>query len=486
MSMDPAVRAPRFAVIGAGMSGILAAIELRRRGFENFTVYEKAARLGGTWRENTYPGVACDVPSHVYSYSFELKPDWSERFSPGREILGYLETTAAKYGVDCHIRYEIEIERAEFQNGRWQLTGSDGLADEVDFVIAATGFLHHPARPDIAGLAGFDGACFHTAQWDHSVDLTGKRVGIVGTGSTATQIVPAIVDRVGALTLFQRTPQWIMPLPNAVYSDVEKRMYREKPELLKQSYVYWAERFNETFARAVIGDRDELQRIEDICRANLENSVADSKLRAKLTPNYRAACKRIIMSDGFYQAIQRPNVHLAVEGIEAVEAGGVLTDDGRRHALDVLILATGFDGHAFTRPMQVVGAGGRTLDQQWAEGNEAYRSVAVPGFPNFFLLVGPNSPIGNFSIIMISELQLGYVMQLIDAAVKHNVAVAPTFAATQRFNAALRTAMKSTVWASGCRSWYLDKNGNPAMWPWSFEQFEADMRRVDMNDFELK
>jgi cation diffusion facilitator CzcD-associated flavoprotein CzcO len=356
----------------------------------------------------------------------------------------------------------------------------------VDAVIAATGVLHVPAYPDILGLKDFAGACFHSARWDHSVALDGRRVGVIGTGSTAIQIVPALADRVASLHLFQRTPQWVLPLANPSYSEDEKAMYRASPERLQQSYAFWAQRFVDTFAEAVIGNETELGKIEALCRANLEDNVCDPELRRKLTPNYRAACKRLIMSEEFYPALQKPNVHLVTDGIERTEPEGVRTKDGVLHPLDVLVLATGFDGHAFLRPMEVVGEQGRTLNETWSQSNEAYRSVAVPGFPNFFLLVGPNSPIGNSSVIQISELQIAYIQQLLDLVRDGSCrGVAPTAVAAQAFNASLREAMKGTVWVTGCKSWYLDRNGNPALWPWSFDRFRDEMRQPDLADFAL-
>ena len=353
-------------------------------------------------------------------------------------------------------------------------------------VIAATGVLHHPVYPDIEGLDSFEGACFHSARWDHSVPLDGQRVGIVGTGSTGVQIVPAIVDRVAKVSLFQRTAQWILPLPNPEHSEQEKAAFRASPELMRETYLYLAERFQNTFARAVVGDQEQMAKIEEACRTNLEENIHDPGLRKKLTPDYKVACKRLIMSDAFYPAIQKTSAELVTDGIERIEPGGIRTVDGRLHELDVLVLATGFDGHRFMRPIQIVGRDGRTLEDAWADANEAYRSVAVPGFPNFFMMVGPNSPIGNFSLIMISEMQLAYIMQLVDLIRTGRYReVAPTAAATARFNAAIKEAMKGTVWVTGCRSWYLDKNGNPAMWPWTFERFEAEMAAPDLSEFEL-
>lgn len=479
-------RALRVAVIGAGMSGILAAIKLREAGITDLVIYEKADRLGGTWRDNTYPGLSCDVPSHLYTYSFEPNPDWSHRFSPGAEIQAYFEKVAAKYDVEPLIAYNAEVTRAAYQDGKWRLEIKDGRTDVVDIVLTATGVLHHPVYPKIDGLDSFAGACFHSARWDHEVPLAGKRVGVIGTGSTGVQILPAIVDQVASIGLFQRTAQWILPLPNPEHSEEEKAAFRASPELLRATYLDLAERFQNTFARAVVGDSAQMQRIADACRANLDDNVADPELRRQLTPDYQVACKRLIMSDQFYPAIQKPNAHLVTDAIDRIEPAGVRTADGRLHELDVLVLATGFDGHRFMRPMQIVGRDGLTLEDAWADANEAYRSVAVPGFPNFFTMVGPNSPIGNFSLIMISEMQLAYIMQLIELIRTGKYReVAPTAAATARFNAAIKEAMKGTVWVTGCRSWYLDKNGNPAMWPWTFERFEAEMAKPDLSEFEL-
>ena len=477
----------RFAIIGAGMSGILTAIKLREAGHQDFTIYEKADRLGGTWRDNTYPGLSCDVPSHLYRYSFEPNAEWSRWFSSGAEIQAYFEGVAAKYDIESDIRFQTEITRAEFKNGRWHLDTGDGEGDVVDIVICATGVLHRPVMPDIAGLEDFAGASFHSARWDHDVALEGVRIGIVGTGSTAIQIVPAIVDRVAQVSLFQRTAQWVLPLPNPAYSDEEKEAFRSTPDLMQETYDQLDQRFRSTFARAVVGDREQMAKLETLCRQNLQENVKDARLRGRLTPDYRVACKRLVMSDDFYPAIQKPNAELVTAGIECIEAAGVRTRDGRLHELDVLVLATGFDAHSFMRPMQVVGRDGLSIDQAWSKATEAYRSVAVPGFPNFFMLVGPNSPIGNFSVIMISELQLSYVMQLVDLVHQGRCReIAPKIGPTRRFNDAIKSAMKGTVWVSGCKSWYLDQSGNPALWPWPFERFAEEMQRPDLDDFELR
>lgn len=474
----------KIAIIGAGMSGILAAIKLTEQGCKNVTMYEKADRLGGTWRDNTYPGLSCDVPSHHYTYRFEPNPDWTSQFASGEEIYRYFERAAHKYQVADKIVYGHEATQAEYRDGKWVLQFSNGRVETIDIIIAATGVLHHPVMPDIPGLDDFAGAKFHSARWDHSVDLKDKNVGVIGTGSTAMQIVPAIIDEVRHLSLFQRTAQWVLPLPNQEYSEQERAEFRANPELMRDLYDKWANQFTHTFSRAVIGGKDELQKIAELCEINLETNVHDPVLREKLRPNYVATCKRLVMSDQFYPAIQKPNASLVTSPIERIEGGGVRTKDGQLHELDVLVLATGFDGHAYVRPMELVGRDGVKLSEAWHESAEAYRSIALPGFPNFFMMVGPNSPIGNFSVIMISEMQFDYIMQLIaHTAEIDKKAVEPTADATQAFNQAVKDAMQGTVWVTGCQSWYLDKNGNPTLWPWTFERFQEEMKEPDYADF---
>ena len=470
-------RSLRFAIIGAGMSGILSAIKLQEAGFEDFTLYEKAERLGGTWRENTYPGIACDVPSHLYSYSFEPNSEWSHRFSPGDEIQAYFEGVARRYGVEGRIRCGEEVTRCAFERGRWRLETKSGRRDEADVVIAATGVLHHPNLPDIAGLDAFEGALFHSARWDHGVRLDGRRVGIIGTGSTAVQIVSALVDRVARLSLFQRTAQWIMPQENPAYSEAEQAEFRHHPELMRKLHTDLSTLFAQGFSNAVVDAASpQMKLIEETCRANLESSVRDPLLREKLRPSYRAACKRLIISPDFYQAIQKPNAELVTEGIERVEPDGVRTRDGRLIELDVLVLATGFRADRFVRPMHVAGPGGQSLDERWVKRPDAYLSIAVPGFPNFFMLNGPNGPVGNFSLIEVAELQMAYILQLVEPLRAGRCReISPTPEATARFEAARVDAAKRTVWTTGCRSWYLDDRGIPAVWPWTFDRFREEM-----------
>ena len=485
--MSRAVRDLRIAVVGAGMAGILAAIKLGEAGLRDVVVYEKADRLGGTWRENTYPGIACDVPSHLYSYSFAPNPDWSHYFSPGDEIAAYLERVARGHGVAAAIRFGEEVTRADFSDGRWQLATSSGRRDVADVVIAATGVLHHPRHPEIAGLASFGGACFHSARWDHDVPLTGRRVGIVGTGSTAVQIVSAIVDRVETLALFQRTAQWIMPQENLAYREEEKAEWRAHPERIGELRREISQVFADHFANAVVdAESPQMRLIDEMCRANLEMSVADPELRERLRPSYHAACKRLVISPDFYQAIQKPNAELVTSPIDRVEPTGVRTGDGRLHALDLLVLATGFRVDRFMRPMAITGRDGVRLDEVWAERPTAYLSISIPSFPNLFMLNGPNGPVGNFSLIEVAELQFAYVAQLIELLRAGRCReVSATAPATARFETDRTAAARKTVWMTGCRSWYLDDRGIPAAWPWTFDRFRAAMTAPQLGDYEL-
>jgi cation diffusion facilitator CzcD-associated flavoprotein CzcO len=489
---DPADLSPsgdlRVVIIGAGMSGVLAAIELKKAGLEDFVLYEKGDRVGGTWRENTYPGIACDVPSHFYSYSFELNPDWSHRFSPGSEIQAYFDGVARRYDIESRIRFGKEVVRCMFEDGRWQLELHDGTVDEADFVIAATGVLHHPAMPDLAGLDRFEGAAFHSARWPADLELAGKRVGVVGTGSSAVQIVTAVIDEVAELSLFQRTPQWITPIENPAYTADEQAQFRSHPETMQAVRREIANAFTLGFANALVDAASPiLALIHQGCVANLENSVRDPVLREKLRPDYRATCKRLILSDGFYAAIQRDHAELVTEAIERIEPRGVRTRDGRLHELDVLVLATGFRVSQFVRPIEVIGRSGAHLDDVWKDGPFAYLSISVPDFPNFFMLQGPTSPVGNFSLIEVAELQVGYLLQLIDT-VRSGACreVCATPSAMDRYADERREAAKSTIWASGCRSWYIGQDGLPIAWPFTFDRFREEMKQPRLEDFERR
>jgi cation diffusion facilitator CzcD-associated flavoprotein CzcO len=474
----------RFIVMGAGLSGIMSAIKLEQAGFADVTLFEKADRPGGTWRDNTYPGIACDIPSHFYSYSFAPNPEWSSRYAPGSEIQSYIESVMRRYDVARRIRFGEEIIRCEFSAGRWQVETKCGHRDVADVLIAATGVTHHPNLPDIPGLESMGEAAFHSARWNHQIKTAGAKVGIVGTGSSSVQIVPALVNRAAKVSLFQRTPQWIMPQENVLYTEAEKANFRSDPRAIEGLRSMLQRRFTELIANALVDiDSPQYKAIEDACIANLETQVTDPALKEKLRPNYRAACKRLVVSPDFYAAIQSPNAELVVERIDRIEANGVRTRDGRLHELDVLVLATGFKTHHFMRPIEVIGPNGLRLNDVWSSRPRAYLTVAVPGFPNLFMLNGPHSPVGNFPLIEVAELQMNYVLQLIAELRNGCRGLSPSPEITARYDQERIAASKKTIWATGCNSWYIDGEGVPAAWPWKIERFYEAMSKPDLTDY---
>lgn len=474
-----------IAVIGAGMAGILTAIKLRELGLE-FTVYEKADRVGGTWRENTYPGLACDVPSIVYSYSFDHNPEWSRRYAPGHEIQAYFEGAAERHGIVPFIRFGDEVTSCEWIDGRWQLETASGYRDSAEVVIAATGVLHHPRYPDIEGLDTFAGQAFHSARWDHDAPLDGRRVGVVGAGSTAVQITSALVDRVAHFSMFQRTAQWVMKEPNLDITEEKKDEFRRNPARMAELQTMLAKKFREYLVPGFLDVNSErMSEIEERCLRDLEDNVHDEVLREKLRPKYRAGCKRLVVSPDFFEKVQRPNATVVTSPIERVEPGGVRTGDGVLHELDVLVLATGFRPDRFVRPINMRGRDGVELNEVWADGPIAYLSVTVPGFPNFFMLNGPNGPIGNLSLVEVAEHQLGYILKLVDKLMTGDrKEIVVTEEATRAFEAERIAAAANTVWASGCNSWYLDKNGIPATWTLSYDRFLDEMAEPNLAVFE--
>lgn len=478
-------RPPAIAIVGAGMSGIAAVVKLREAGYTDLTVYEKADRVGGTWRENTYPGLSCDVPSYWYSFTFAPNPDWSHRFSYGPEIQAYMERVAREFGVTDLVRFGTPVTELTYEAPRWRLRTAAGEERVFDVVVTATGVLHHPVVPDIPGLDRFRGHAFHSARWDHSVSLAGRRVGVVGTGSTASQIVGAIAAEVAHLSVFQRTPQWMAPLPQKAYSERWKRFLRRFPFVLRLLYhaYYWF--MSRAIGGAVLGDEKAHRRVSEACLRNLERNVRDPELRRKLTPDYQAACKRLVICSDFYPAITRANAELVTEAIERIDETGVVTADGRHHPLDVLVLATGFDPTAFVLPIRVTGEDGTTLDAFWQGTPRAHRAMGVPGFPNFWMLEGPTGPIGNLSLITITEYQVEYLIQCLDEMKREGLeALAPTREAFEAYNAEIREALPRTIWVTGgCNSWYLDKTGLPNLYPWSPSRFRREMRRPDFGEY---
>lgn len=478
----------RFVVIGAGMSGILASIRLREAGYCNVILLEKAATLGGTWRENRYPGLNCDVPAHAYTYSFAPNAEWSSYLAPGPEIQDYFVDVFDRYKLGEIAHFGQEVDSVTYRDGVWTVATKAGMVCEADVVLAATGVLHHPRMPDIAGMESFAGTIAHSARWDESTPTDGLRIGIVGSGSTGVQIVSELAPRASKVSHFQRSPQWIMPMPNEPYTDEQREAFRRDPALIDAirydpQYLANVLRFTEGIIKP---DSEEMLAIEAIVLDNLEQNVTDPVLREKLRPDYRAACKRLIYSPDYYQVVQQHDVDIIVEGIERIEPEGIRTRDGVMHELDVIILATGFHADRFIRPTTVTGRGGVSLDEIWSSHATAYNAISLPDFPNFFFLNGPTGPVGNFSLIDVAERQWGYIEQLFDKVATGACAeISVTADAMARYDAARAEAARGTIFASGCSSWYIGKDGVPMTWPWSYGRFAEVMEKPDFGDFEM-
>ena len=481
-------RALRYAIIGAGMAGLLAAIKLKQQGQNNFVVYEKAGTIGGTWRDNRYPGLTCDVPAHAYTYSFAPYAEWNAYHATGAEIKRYFDTVAQDYNLAPFIQFHTEVTQCKFDEAaqQWHIDLSTGARDCVDVIICASGVLHHPKMPDIEGREDFKGACFHSAQWDESVTLDNQRIGLIGSGSSGIQIATALSARAKQLVHFQRSPQWIMPVQQFPYSEAEKQAFRQdvdKINAIRHDETYWHNvyRFNKGIIEP---DSPEMKEIEAYCLNYLETSVTDPVLREKLRPNYRAACKRLVYSWQYYDTVQHPNVVIETEAIEKIEANGVRMANGDLHELDILVLATGFQADQFIRPTQVIGREQKSLDTAWAERASAYYAISVPFFPNFFMLNGPTGPVGNFSLIDIAEMQWGYIEQLLKPLQTGDAAsLEPSMDAFLNYEDKRIEAAQKTIFNSGCTSWYLDKTGIPMTWPWSYQAFEEAMKKPDMQAY---
>jgi len=480
--MPQTTRNPAVLIIGAGMTGILMTIKLRAAGITDIVVLEKSDCVGGTWRENTYPGAACDVPSHMYTYSFEPNPNWSHLFARGPEIKQYFEDVADKYAVKKDIRFNEAVTDAAYHQGRWTIKSSLGNIYYADFVVCASGILHHPKFPDIEGLADFKGRVFHTAQWDHSVDIDqDTRVGVIGTGSTAAQAIPELVNTGAQVLVFQRTAQWLMHLPDLKISKGLKKVMRRFPLITR--FVRHCGRFflEHFFTKAVTGHFWQKHLLEFACKTNLKLSIKDPALRAKLTPDYQVGCKRVVINSTFYRGMQRPNAQLITQQIQRITATGIQTTDGTDHPLDVLVLSTGFDAFRFMRPMNLTGQDNLHIDKAWQHKIKAYRSMMLPDYPNFFLMLGPNTPIGNFSVIAMSEVQGDYVIKMID---KWRARQFDEFSATAQavvdFNAYVKEGLAGTSWVGGCQSWYLDPDGDPILWPYTWQRWVDEMKEPQM------
>ena len=455
-------------IIGTGFAGIGMAVALQRSGRNDFVLLERAGDVGGVWRDNSYPGAACDVPSHLYSFSFAPRPDWSRVFATQAEILAYLRDCADRFKLRPHMRFHAEVSAARWDEAEacWEVTLRDGERLRARVLVAGMGQLSRPALPRITGLADFQGPQFHSAHWDHSCDLKGLRVAVIGTGASAIQFVPAIAPDVAQLTVFQRSAAYLLPRADRPYAAWEKAAFRYVPGAMKlhRAWVYLAYE-SRALAFTRFGGLMKLAVGRPFQRM-LKQQVADPALRERLTPDYPIGCKRILLSSEYLRTMAKPNVRLVTTGIRRITPHGVETEDGQHHATDALILGTGFAATDFLAPLQVQGRGGVDLKQVWAQGAKAYLGMTVPGFPNFFMLYGPNTNLGHNSIVYMLESQIAHVMRCLahlDAQQAETIEVDPT--RHDRHNTHIQRRLKDTVW-HGCTSWYVDANGhNSTNWP---------------------
>jgi len=480
-------RKPRVVVIGSGLSGICMGMRLMAAGYDDLVMLEQADRCGGTWHYNQYPGLRCDVPSHYYQYSFEPSAEWSQRFCGGEEIREYFERMARKYHVFERIRFNTQSRHAEWTGSEWRvdIESAEGGRQQLhcDILITACGILVRPKYPEIPGLDSFAGPVIHSARWDHDINLTGRRVAVIGCGSTGVQMIEPLSQICRKVVSFQRTPQWVLPVPNRKYGEFGRKLARRFPAISRFYYVTFRFAMEQMMGRGIIKDGWSRRMVGKICRWNL-NTVKDPELRTKLTPNYTAMCKRLVMSSDYYPAMQKPNVELVTESIERVEAQGIVTKDGKLHELDAIALATGYHANEYVLPMTMTGENGVTLDEVWKDGPRGYRTVALPGFPNFFMVMGPHSPVGNFSLASIAETQSAYIMKFVDLwAERKFETIYPREDATERFNAEMLANMKHTVWTTGCQSWYLDDKGVPGSWPWTATKFRGDLQDPRLQEY---
>ncbi|UFS95814.1 flavin-containing monooxygenase [Nocardia huaxiensis] len=478
---------PAIVIIGTGFGGLGMAMELKRAGFENFTILERGDDVGGVWRENTYPGAACDVPSPLYSFSYEPNPDWSKRCAPQAEIHDYLRRLARKHGLLDRIRFGSEVTDAEYDDatGQWTVRTADNASLTADVVISAVGQLSRPAIPEIPGSDTFAGASFHSADWDHSVDLTGKRVAVIGTGASAIQFVPAIAPQVGEMTVFQRSATWILPKPDTDYGPRLRSLFRYVPPTqLVERVGWWA--VCETTSLSIV-DLPALRGIvEKICTAHLNKQVTDKSLRDKLIPDSPPGCKRALFSNDWYPTLTRSNVHVETGGIAEITPTGVRSADGVLHEADVIIYGTGFNGTEFLSPMSVTGGGGRKLHDEWSGGARAFKGITVAGFPNMFMLYGPNTNLGAGSIVHIIESQTRYIRQAVELLASrpgHVLEVRPE--AEAAYDARIQERLGRSVW-SFCTSWYRDAGGRITNnWPGTVTGYRLETRTLNPSDYRL-
>lgn len=475
------------AVVGAGFSGICAGVKLREAGIYDFRIFEKSPGIGGTWWENTYPGAACDVASHFYCFSFEPNPDWTRKYSPRPEIQTYLAHCVEKYQLHTHLRNGMRLLKLHFDDARklWTLHFDNGEVVEAHHVILGTGGLHLPMLPQIPGIERFQGRWMHSAQWQKGFNLNGLRVALVGSAASAIQILPAIAARVARVEMFQRTPNYIVPRLDRAYSAREKWAFRHIPGLRKLYRLFLFLRM-ELLLFPITREHSALRRRATRMALDfMRSQVKDPALHAALTPDYQMGCKRILIADDFYAALNRDNVALVTTPIAAIEEQGVRTADGTLHEADLIIYATGFDLERHLHGFEVIGPEGRSLDAQWADIAEAYNGCCVPGFPNLWFTTGPNTGVGTTSVVFMIEQEVRYILDCIRTAGRERL-MSVSERATRTYNDAIQAALQHTVWASGCKSWYRRADGRiVTLYPWSALRFRRQLARRVEDDFAL-
>jgi cation diffusion facilitator CzcD-associated flavoprotein CzcO len=490
---SPSGNDPAIIIIGSGFAGLCMAIRLKQSGFHDFVILEKNDDLGGTWRDNAYPGCACDVPSHTYSFSFDLNPDWSRMFAPQQEIWAYLRGCTSKHGVAAHIRYGRAVERMEWDDAarRWRVATAAGETYTARAIVSGMGALHVPSIPEIPGADSFAGAAFHSAhsaQWDRSCDLAGKRVAVIGTGASAIQFIPQIARQAERVHVFQRTPPWIHPRPDFEIPPGVRATFAAVPPVMRafRGGIYWM--LEARGAGFAVNPRL-MAPLQQMAEHHIERQIADPALRAKVTPDYTIGCKRILLSSDYYPALTRPNVELVTDPIARITSSGLVCADGTARDVDVIIYGTGFKTVEAIADLAVAGRDGVKLQDVWRNGVEAYNGMTVPGFPNFFLLLGPNTGLGHNSVVFMIECQVRHVLSCLRLlARQHRDTIEVSEPALRRFSDSIQRRLRRAVWSEGgCSSWYLDANGvNRALWPGFSFEYWARTRRVRAADYVIR
>lgn len=476
-------------IVGAGFGGVATAIKLRERGMENFRVYEKASGVGGTWWHNTYPGAACDIASHLYCYSFEPNPNWSRKYSPRAEIQAYIERCADKYGVRGHIQLDTAVRSLQFldEEQLWQASLSTGDNAVARHVVLCTGGLHMPAYPDIPGRDAFHGCSMHSATWDHSVDFAGKQVAVVGSAASAIQLVPELAQVAGQVNIYQRTPNYIAPRNDRAFSEKEQSRFARWP-LWHKLYRQMLFMDGEWKLFPVVKGKGKSRwrnMIQHYITRHIRNSVRDPQTRQLMIPDYPVGCKRILIADNYYDALNRDNVSVIATGIERIADNGIVTTDGTRREADIIVYATGFDVENYMFATPITGEAGLQLKDLWADRATAYKGAYVPGFPNLHMMSGPNTGVGTTSVVYMIEAQLQLIMQAIETAGNDKL-IGVTTAANEAYNAMIREALQNTVWAGDCKSWYKRADGEiVTLYPFNARTFRRDHQRLAVSDFNV-